>query len=112
MTESVQTTLEEASRCPRCQQPGKLSNTREAPKTQGVTRGAKLQTYVCENRPCKWYGQVCRVVQVNPDGTIPPALLRRDKNFPAVPDMTNKVNEMIAAQIEAEKAGGAEIPFR
>jgi hypothetical protein len=107
MTESPETTLEEARRCSKCGQPGKAAGVREAPKS--VTRGAKLHSYTCDNNRCQWYGQVCRVIQVNPDGTIPPALTKRDKQFPEIPDMTDRINDIVAAQLEAEKAGGAEI---
>jgi hypothetical protein len=100
MVEPVQTTLEEASRCPRCKQPTKLTATLHL---RGSVRGSKEQQYTCENERCIRGGQVVRIITVRPDGTIPPAILHREKQFPEVPDRTREVNDAFAAQLEAEQ---------
>lgn len=81
MTEPVQTTYEEAQRCPRCAQPGRFVH--KVPiNAPGVPRGTKVETYECANERCE-YGPYDVpglgkqpgerwAVQVNPDGTIPP----------------------------------------
>lgn len=107
MSESVQTTLEEASRCFKCDQPGKFVGKQPAVGTS--TPGANINLYECDNNRCKAFGTVVRAIQVNPDGTIPPALLKRPKSYPDVPDMSRQVNDQVAAQLEAQMGGGAEI---
>lgn len=58
-------TLEEATRCPKCDEPGAKTETRPA------DRGGKIYTYECRNERCRWFGDGGWIVQVNPDGTIP-----------------------------------------
>jgi hypothetical protein len=66
--ESVQTTFEEASRCPQCRQPGKDVRVIPIPLgTPGVTRGAKIHTILCQNCDFGVW-----LVQVDPDGSVPP----------------------------------------
>ena len=101
------TTLEEARRCPKCEVPGQEAGDRRV-TGRDVTRGARLRTYICMNSRCKWYQQVCRIVQINPDGSIPQPG-KREKSFPAVPDLTRQVNESIERQLRLELGGGAEI---
>jgi hypothetical protein len=57
-------TIEEASKCPRCGAQGF-----NASMSQG-RRGSKVYTYTCQNDTCSWY-KTGWVVQVNADGTIP-----------------------------------------
>jgi hypothetical protein len=54
---------EEASRCPKCNEPGK--DTRQ----MGSVRG-KAHILVCMNERCAWFN-TSWVVQVRRDGTIP-----------------------------------------
>jgi hypothetical protein len=74
--EQGQTTYEEATRCPKCEQPGnvrlKEPAGRPAPGTTPLPKGTQLHTVYCENTFCKWYNS-CWIVQVNPDGTVPAA---------------------------------------
>jgi hypothetical protein len=83
MTDSL---YEEASRCPTCQEPGKLINTRSAARVPGIVPGTKVHLLECKSDRCpdfvppelvggstlipgergRWY------IQVNPDGTVPP----------------------------------------
>jgi hypothetical protein len=86
------TTLEEAKRCPRCQEPGlEVVLTR--------TPDGTVHTYQCENERCRWH-QERWLVQVRPDGTIPDRTKDkggRDKEFPA---MTDSVLAMGQRQVE------------
>ena len=107
----TETTLEEARRCPKCGQPGQFTGEQSVRK-QGIAPGTKLQTFGCANERCRWYGTTCRVIQINPDGSIPAALTRRAKEFPVLPgvgDLSEQVNAQLARQVKAELAGGAEI---
>lgn len=83
----TQSTLEEATRCPKCQQPGEVVSTKEAPRDHGLPAGTKYLTVYCRNTDtptfsssfsplspgarCKW-ADTCWIVQVNPDGSVPP----------------------------------------
>jgi hypothetical protein len=68
MADSVQTTFEEASRCPNCKQPGKDTKSIPVPfGTPGVTKGAKIHTIECQNCDFGVW-----LVQVDPDGSVPP----------------------------------------
>lgn len=60
-------TLEEASRCPRCEQPG--DNTTEQ-KIDGGAKGSVIRTYFCRNERCRWHN-TSWIVQVKSDGTVP-----------------------------------------
>lgn len=69
------TTLEEARRCPRCKEPGRLLTV--MPPREGP---GKVNVYVCENTRCvsedgRW------IVQILPDGTIP-VRQKGEKEFP------------------------------
>jgi hypothetical protein len=111
----TETTLEEARRCPKCEQPGDLTVVTPAPARRGGRRtaiqpGTTFHHFTCRNKRCKWYDTVCRVVQVNPDGSIPPPLMKRAKEFPAIPDRTVEVNEALARQLAMETSDtGGEI---
>jgi hypothetical protein len=74
--------------------------------------GAMLHEYMCMNDRCKWFQTICRIIQVNPDGTIPPPILKRMKEFPTVPDLSQQVNEQLERQLAAELQGGAEVHRR
>jgi len=100
MSESPQTTREEASRCPKCEHPG-VEVAKVAARGLGVTRGAMLHTFECRNTRCRWNGEICRVVQINPDGSIP-LVVKRDKQYPKVPDRTDEVNRMVEEQLRQE----------
>lgn len=104
----TETTLEEARRCPKCDQPGVLTGQASIRKP-GIPPGTKLHTFGCANERCRWYGTTCRVVQINPDGSIPPPLVRRTKEFPKIPDRSAEVNAMLERQVRRELEGGAEV---
>lgn len=106
----TETTFEMARRCSKCGQPGELVGKRPVPRRVGIQAGAQLYQFVCMNERCRWFNTICRIVQVNPDGSIPEPVTRRAKEFPAVPDLSKEVNERLARQLELETQGGGEIP--
>lgn len=59
------TTLEEAKRCPKCQQPGDFKQD-----LMGQRRGSKVKVYICKNERCEAVNETW-IVQVNADGSIP-----------------------------------------
>jgi hypothetical protein len=62
-------TLDEASHCPKCGEPGAVKPGYETIR-EGRHRGAKVYIYMCTNERCVWLNTGW-TVQVNPDGTIP-----------------------------------------
>lgn len=58
-------TLEEASRCPKCQEVGDQGAPQRSNKP-----GVNIIPFTCKNERCRWYNTAW-LVQVNPDGTIP-----------------------------------------
>lgn len=107
MSEPTQTTLEEASRCPKCKEPGKYDGERMLQSA----RGKKIKIFRCENTRCRWYTTTW-TVQVNADGTIPPALQHRPKQFTALPDEGGRMLQALDKQLEMETSGGGEISSR
>ena len=70
----MDTTIDQARRCPKCQELGAKAS--EAP---GASRGSKEITFRCENERCVWFEQTCSVVTVRPDGSIPDPKRHRPK---------------------------------
>lgn len=103
-----ETTLEQASRCPRCEDPGEYTGE----QTLESVRGAKLKKFTCRNSRCKWFNQICAVVQVNSNGTIPPATLQRPKQFTALPDDGGRTVANLEKQLRVETGKGGEIQRR
>jgi hypothetical protein len=109
-------TYEEAKRCPKCQQPGKLKSV-ESPSVSpedrvrfGIQRGAKVETYICTNERCRWF-ETGWAVQLNPDGSIPDRTksLAKDKQYPALPGWAAKpaetmINDLRRMADEEEEA--------
>jgi hypothetical protein len=104
------TTYEEAIKCPRCDRPGEVR--RKAPSKDGRGKAIELHTVYCTTVLCKWY-ETAYIVQVNADGSIPPAhtALTQPKLFPAVSAETEtRIQEAIQSQLEGEtSAGGLEV---
>lgn len=99
------TTLEQASRCARCDQPGRHTGDKSLESGSG-----KLKMFMCENERCPWY-KTEWPVQVSSNGTIP-MTLRRPKRFSALPDDGGKTLEAIEKQLSLETKAGAELPQR
>lgn len=100
-----QTTLEEASRCPKCGTPGNQTGVR--PLTSGT---GKLLMYKCENNRCRWFNTEWPV-QVNANGTIP-LTLQRPKQFQPLIEDGGRTLANIERQLAAETQRGAEINRR
>jgi hypothetical protein len=118
MTDSVQTTFEEASRCPNCKQPGKDTKAIPIPPgTPGVTKGAKIHTIECQNCDFGVW-----LVQVDPDGSVPPPqdhtkkqklYLGFEGHDEAAMELARRVREGIAQEAQhSTEDGGFEIRKR
>jgi hypothetical protein len=66
----AETTWEEASRCPQCGQPGESIKKIPMPPGSGIPRGTVVHTVKCQNTKRCDFG--VWLVQVNPDGSVPP----------------------------------------
>lgn len=95
----MDTTIDEARRCPKCEEPG------EETRVERLRRGARELTFTCRNERCKWFNQTCSVVTVHADGSIPAPNTNRRKEFARIPDRTEQVQAMIDAQLAAERSG-------
>ena len=101
------TTLDEARRCPKCEQPGVENNRRP------IRGGGTSIEFGCRNERCRWYNQPGWIVDVRPDGTLPNPDRHRSKAFPKMPDLTARMQESVDRQIERELGpGGAEVHRR
>lgn len=87
------TTLEEAARCPLCDQPGRPDGI------EPQKDGSRIHKFVCENNGrCRWAGGAPWVVQVRKDGSVVQAQ-KHKKQFPAIPDRTEEVRARIDDEI-------------
>ena len=109
MSETDGPTYEEASRCPKCDKPGKLYV-----KKPGARRGVEVHVIECVTQLCKWYGERW-FVQLNEDGSIPkPYSQIGAKQYPKVSDESiTRINEALQQQLNAEQRGDGEVrnPF-
>lgn len=97
-------TYEEAKRCPKCKEPGQQTGTK--PGKNNTT----LHEFTCKNERCRWCNSAPWIVQVNPDGTIPPPNLHRAKMFPALPQRSQEAIDAANQRLlDAQLSGGAEI---
>jgi hypothetical protein len=93
----AETLLEEAKRCPKCQQPGAENGSKPAAERHM----GRLQMFKCLNNRCSRFEGIW-VVQIRPDGTIPTPSENREKNFPVIEGMSTKERTARArAQIDA-----------
>jgi hypothetical protein len=99
-------TWEEASKCPRCESPGREVKTVPIP----YRVGAEGHILVCTNRDrCSWGQDGTRwLVQVNPNGTIP-VNEPGPKSFPAIPKISDEDLERRLRDLENEPKRGGEI---
>lgn len=101
------TTLDAARRCPRCEQPGVEVNKKS------LRGGGTSFTFGCRNERCRWFNQPGWVVDVRPDGTLPDPHRHRNKAFPKMPDLTERMRDSVDRQLERELGpGGAEVQRR
>ena len=105
----AETTWEEASRCPKCNQPGE--DVKETKTRNGRGKDVVVHTVFCRNPICIWL-DTSWLVQINEDGSIPKAYEQLgNKKYPKLsPELETRVQEAIQAQLKAEtQPGGAEI---
>lgn len=104
--------FEEARHCPKCEMSGEeTGNIRPVQPGPGVTRGAMLHQFKCMNNRCKWY-TTSWFVQINPDGTIPPPIMERDKSFKALPDDGGRTEANLQHLLNATLQPNSEIRGR
>lgn len=102
----MDTTLDEARRCPCCEELGNLLR-----KTR-ISNGF-LHVFTCENSRCKKKDREW-IVQVRPDGTIPTPSKNRDKQFYVDPGVAKSRTEAIRRQLDIQNtatktSGGYEL---
>lgn len=64
-------TYEQAGSCPTCGKPGRCVKKQPMPRAAGLPAGTTLHSFRCESVLCPDGGEMW-IVQVNPDGSIPP----------------------------------------
>jgi C4-type Zn-finger protein len=113
MAESVQTTFEEASRCPKCKQPGKDVKTIRLPANTDIPKGSTVHTIQCSNCDFGVW-----LVQVNADGSVPPPTdhtghkkkyVGFEGHDQAARDLMRAVRNNLAREERASTLGGHEI---
>jgi hypothetical protein len=67
-----------------------------------------LHQYKCTNTRCKWLNEVW-LVQVNPDGTIPPPTTTRRNSLVPIYDDKGATRQRILDQLAVETQPGAEL---
>lgn len=105
---------EEAKRCPKCGQPGEVRKIEPAPRSANLPAGTKIHTVYCQSTLCPWSGEVCRLIQVNPDGSIPPPQnhTRSQKlyhGFEGHDEEAKRIVDNLRRQQEASTQPGTEI---
>jgi hypothetical protein len=108
--QSTTASYEEATRCPKCEMPGRV---RSKQPVLGRPKGTQLHLVYCENDRCTWY-DTSWPVQVNPDGTVPvferaaDHLDPREKVYPKqtnTDEATDRVVRALERQVELELGG-------
>jgi hypothetical protein len=110
----AETSFEEARRCPKCKLPGEDRSTQPA-RGAGLQRGTTVHMVYCVNDRCTWYN-TCWVVQVNPDGSVPPPQDHRGQakvysGFGGTNDdiVARQIMEALTLQTQAEVKPGGEL---
>lgn len=108
----TETTFEEATRCPKCKQPGEVVSTKKVTDRDLKMGKATANTVMCHNPVCTWVNTNW-VVQVNPDGSIPTTDYSKHENkrFPnRGAAVEQRVLDAVAKQLAQEtQQGGGEI---
>lgn len=104
---------DDATRCPKCDKPGKETRKFPAPKSSTSVPGAMIVEFECVSTLCPWF-ETLWMVQINPDGSIPePSNHRgRPKTYLKTKEddrMAQQIRDAIDAQIAAETRGHGEI---
>jgi hypothetical protein len=92
----TETTYEEATRCPKCGNPGEVAIKAPAPRQARLPRGTQIHTVYCRRELCPW-NNTCWMVQVNADGTVPAPKNHRGepKLYAGFEGHDNQANELI-----------------
>lgn len=105
----MSTAYSDAIVCPRCRLTGDHVSEEDRLVKIGPQRGSKILKVYCRNERCKWFDTPWTVQQL-PDGTIPEALLTREKKFPELPSWGGSSVEALQRQLELEtRPGGGEL---
>jgi len=97
----VDTTYDEARRCPICETPGVAESVKPG------SRGNTLHTFRCMNNRCRWY-DTTYVITVNRDGTVPPPSTNRAKSFPKLPPRSDEAVERANQALLSQQLTGGE----
>lgn len=104
----MNTTFEEAIKCPRCERPGQAVGSNKVRKPgRGTVEIFKIQ---CTTKLCKWF-ETIYLVQINEDGSIPEAHGQNlQKQFPRLsPESESRIIDALKAQQQAEVCSDNEI---
>ena len=91
-------TFEEASRCPKCGNPGEEQSNEARPGVDGST----IRVVRCMNPPCRWF-DTDWIIQVNSDNTVPVREGNQPKSFPPMVGMTTEKARQAAKNIQQEE---------
>lgn len=75
-SEGTQTTYEQATRCPKCKNPGQVIKKEQAGPE--LPYGTQRHVVQCRTEVCVWFATDW-IVQVNPDGSVPPDQTEKHK---------------------------------
>jgi hypothetical protein len=89
---------EQATRCPKCDQPGKLASTNTVPGHLGT----QVESWTCVNEACSWF-TTGWIVQINPDGTIPDRTAGPKQYAPLSPGMETAARDYLRAIQQEEE---------
>jgi hypothetical protein len=106
MAESQDSTYEEATRCPKCGNPGNVRKKTAAPREANLPRGTTIHHVYCEHELCPWYDTTW-MVQVNADGSVPPPKNHRGQpkiyqGFENHDQMARDITAAMEAQVRRE----------
>jgi hypothetical protein len=99
-------TWEEASKCPKCGEPGEETN-RSAAVVSGRPTGSVI-TLTCRNERCQWLN-TSWIVQVDRNGTIPERQGGGDKQFPNLTPGQEAMARRMLEDVAAEDESGASL---
>src|SRR5436305_15045216 len=88
-------TVDEAARCPKCREVGKVVRSGRGPQL------STARNYQCENEMCRWF-QTGWVVQIKADGTIPERS-QGDKTFEPLDLAQRQAGQRMIEAIEEEE---------
>jgi hypothetical protein len=114
----TQSTYEEATRCPQCGKPGEVVKQETIPpataRRLNLQVGTQIHHVICQFALCPWYDTAPWIVQVNPDGSVPPKTDHRGapKHYVGdfgTPEEAKRLIDALKAQAERETKEHAEV---